>query len=342
MHKKLLSLAAVLAGLTFVSGTALAAAPFYEGKVIRIIVGLAAGGGYDAYARMIARHMAKHIPGNPTIVVENMTGAGSLISANYLYKVAKPDGLTIGHFNGTLFLNQLMKQPGVEFDARGFEFMGAANKEEAGFVFSKKSGITSVEKWMAAKEPVKLAGMAPGASPDNAIRIVKAALGLPIRLVSGYKGTSELRLAVEGGEADGTSFAWSSMRTTWRKSLETGDVVPVLQAVPKPFPDLPKVPLAISLAKTEEGRQLIEVGLHKTGVFSRPFVLPPGTPKERVQILVKAYQETLTNDKEFLAEAEKAKLDIDFVTAEDLRRAVLGIFEMDPAFVAKLENILYK
>jgi tripartite-type tricarboxylate transporter receptor subunit TctC len=342
MYRKLLALAVVLAGVIFVSGSALGAAPLYEGKVIRIIVGLPAGGGYDAYARMIARHMAKHIPGNPTIVVENMTGAGSLISANYLYKVAKPDGLSIGHFNGTLFLNQLMKQPGVEFDARRFEFLGAANKEEAGFVFSKKSGITSVEKWMTAKGPVKLAGMAPGASPDNAIRIVKAALGLPIQLVSGYKGTPELRLAVEGGEADGTSFAWSSMRTTWRKSLETGDVLAVLQAVPKPFPDLPKVPLAITLAKTEEGRQLIEVGLHKTGVFSRPFVLPPGTPKERVQVLVKAFQETLTNDKEFLAEAEKSGLDIEFISAEELQKAVSGIFDMSPAFVAKLENILYK
>ena len=132
------------------------------------------------------------------------------------------------------------------------------------------------------------------------------------------------------------------MRTTWRKSLETGDVIPVLQAVPTPFRDLPKTPLAISLAKTDEGRQLIEVGLHKSGVFSRPFVLPPGTPKERVQILVKAFQETLTEDKEFLGEAEKAGLDIEFASADDLQKAVSGIFEMAPALVARLENVLYK
>ncbi len=342
MHKTLLCIAAVLVGFTFFSGIAFGAAPFYEGKVIRIIVGLSPGGGYDAYARLIARHMGRHIPGNPTIIVENMTGAGSLIAANHLYRVTKPDGLTIGHFIGNLFFNQLMKQPGVEFDARRFEFVGAANKEEAVFALSKKSGITSMEKWMASQRPAKMAGQAPGAAPDNAIRIAKVALGLPIQIVSGYKATPELRLAVEGGEVDGTSFAWSSMRTTWRKSLESGDVVPVLQAVPKAFPDLPKIPLAISLARTEGARQLIEVGLHKSGVFSRPFVLPPGTPKERVEVLAKAFQETLTSDKEFLGEAEKAKLDIDFVTAEELRKAVFGIFDFDPAFVAELEKVLYK
>lgn len=341
MRRIFLSLAAVLLAFICSSGIAPGAAPFYEGKVIRIVVGLPAGGGYDAYARLIARHMAKRIPGNPTIIVENMTGAGSLIAANHVYKVAKPDGLSIGHFVGNLFFNQLMKQQGVEFDARKFEFLGAANKEEAVFAFSKKSGITSIEKWMASKSPVKMAGQAPGAAPDNAIRIAKVALGLPIQLVSGYKGTPEMRLAVESGEVDGTSFAWTSMRTTWRKSMETGDVVPVLQAVPNPFSDLPKVPLAISLARTEETRQLIDVGLHKSGVFSRPFVLPPGTPKERVQVLAKAFQDTL-RDRAFLEEAEKARLDIDLVTGEELEKAVASIFALDPALVARLQEVFFK
>jgi len=341
MHKTLVSIAAVLVGVTSFPGIALGAAPFFEGKVIRIIVGLPAGGGYDAYARLIARHMPKHIPGNPTIIVENMTGAGSLISANHLFRVAKPDGLTIGHFIGNLFFNQLMKQQGVEFDAQKFEFIGASAKEEAVFAFSKKSGITSLEKWMASKTPVKMAGQAPGAAPDNAIRIAKTALGLPIQLVSGYKGTSEQRLAVESGEVAGTSYAWASMRATWRKSLESGDVVAVLQAVPKPFADLPKVPLAMSLARTEEARLLIDVGLHKSGEFSRPFALPPGTPQERVQVLVKAFQDTL-RDKEFLEEADKARLDIDLVTGEELKKAVAGLFSLEPVVVAKLQEVLFR
>jgi tripartite-type tricarboxylate transporter receptor subunit TctC len=305
-------------------------------------VGFSAGGGYDTYARVISRHMGKYIPGNPAIIVENMTGAGSLIAANYLYKIAKPDGLTIGSFHGGLFFNQLMAQPGIEFDARKFEFIGAVAREEAVYAFTKASGITSMEKWMASKTPVKMGGVSPGVyAPDNVIRIVKAALGLPIQLITGYKGTADIRLACESGELAGTTWGWDSMRATWRKSLETGDVIVVLQAVPKPFPDLPKVPLAINLAKTDEARQLIELGIHSPSLFARPFVLPPGTPKEQEQILSKALQETL-KDKEFIAEMEKAKLDLNPVTGEELEKAVAGIFKIDPALTAKMKEILFK
>ena len=342
MRIGLFSRMVMMVGVLMVASVGFAAAPFYEGKTMRIIVGYSAGGGYDTYARVISRHMGKYIPGNPTIIVENMTGAGSLISANHVYKVAKPDGLTLGHFNGGLFFNQVLKQPGIEFDARKFEFIGAAVKEECAFAFTKASGITSVEKWAASKTPVKMGGVAPGAyAPDNVIRIVKAALGLPIQLVSGYKGTADIRLAAEGGELAGTSWGWDSMRATWRKALEIGDVVVVMQAVPKPFADLPNVPLAISLAKTDEARNLIQMGIHSPSVFARPFVLPPGTPQDRLQMLRKAMQDTL-KDKEFLAETEKAKLDLNPVSGEDLETAVGEIFKMEPSMLPKLNDILFK
>jgi len=343
MYKKCFALlVATAVGSVLNISLSFAAAPFYEGKSIRVIVGYSAGGGYDAYARVLARHMGKHVPGNPTFVVENMTGAGSLVSANYMYKAAKPDGLTIGHFNGGLFFNQIMNQPGIEFDARKFEYIGAAVKEETAFAFSKSSGITGVEKWMASKTPVKMGGVAPGAfAPDNVIKIVKAALGFPVQLVSGYKGTADIRLAVENGELAGSSWGWASMKSTWRKALDSGEVVVVLQAVPKPFPDLPQVPLAISLAKTEEARQLIELGIHSPSIFARPFVLPPATPKERLGVLEKALQETL-KDKDFLAEAEKSKLDIEPVTRSELEKSVAGIFKLNAALVAKLNDILFK
>ncbi len=342
MIRKLLSLAVaiVIVGLSLVPVTA-SAAPFYEGKTIRIIVGLSAGGGYDAYARAIARHMGKYIPGNPVIIVENMPGAGSLVSANYLYKAAKPDGLNIGHFAGSLFINQLMGQPGIEFDAVKFELIGAAVTEEIAYAFTKASGITSVEKWMASKTPVKIGGQGVGTPNDNSVRIVRAALGLPIHLVSGYKGSADIRLAIESGELQGGAWGWYSMRATWRKALEAWDVVVVMQGAPKPFPDLPKVPLAISLAKTDEARELIEVGIHSPAVFTRPFVLPPGTPKDRVQILSKALQETL-RDKEFVAETEKAHLDLNPVTGEELREAVTKFFKINPTLSAKLKDILFK
>ena len=222
-------LCAIVTFLSVISnGYAASVEEFYRGKNVRIVVGFSAGGGFDTYARAIARHMGKHIPGSPTVVVENMTGAGSLIAANHIYKVAKPDGLTIGHFIGGLFLGQVLGQPGVEFDARKFEFIGAPISDHVVCAMTKASGITSVERWMAAKTPVKMGGIAPGTStPDNATRILKAALGLPIQLVTGYKGTADVRLAAEGGEIAGGCWGWDSVSVTWRKALDTGDTVVV-------------------------------------------------------------------------------------------------------------------
>jgi tripartite-type tricarboxylate transporter receptor subunit TctC len=317
-----------------------AAQSFYEGKTVRIIVGLAPGGGFDTYARVVARHIGRHVPGNPTLIVENMTGAGSLIAANHVFKVAKPDGLTVGKFNGALMLGQVLGQPGIEFDARKFEFIGAAVKEDVACAMTKASGITSVEKWAASPVPVKLGGTGPGASPDNTARILKAALGLPIQLVAGYKGTAEIRLAADGGEVAGGCWSWESMRATWRNALETGEVVPILQATGRPFPDLPNVPLAINLAKSDEARRLIQIGIQNSGAFARPFLLPPGTPKERVQVLRRAFQETL-KDPAFLAETQRAKLTLDPVTGEDLERMVSELFALDPTVVGKLKDILY-
>jgi tripartite-type tricarboxylate transporter receptor subunit TctC len=205
---------------------------------------------------------------------------------------------------------------------------------------TKASGITSVENWAASPVPVKLGGTAPGASPDNTARILKAALGLPIELVAGYKGTAEIRLAADGGEVAGGCWSWESMRATWRNALDTGEVVPILQATGRPFPDLPNVPLAINLAKSDEARRLIQIGIQNSGAFARPFLLPPGTPKERVQILRKAFQDTL-KDPAFVAEAQKAKLTLDPLTGEELERLVAEIFTLDPALVAKLKDIPY-
>jgi len=204
---------------------------FYKGKTIRIVVGFSAGGGFDTYARTIARHLGKHIPGDPSVIVENMTGAGSLIAANHIFRVAKPDGLTIGHFIGGLFLGQVLGQPGIEFDARKFEYIGAPISDHVVCALTKASGITSIDRWMASKTPLKMGGIAPGTStPDNATRILKAALGLPIQVVSGYKGTAEVRLAAEGGEVAGGCWGWDSVSVTWRKALDSGDAVVVLQA----------------------------------------------------------------------------------------------------------------
>ena len=340
--KRLSIIGCLLLSLLFQTAAFAAPAPSpFEGKTVRIIVGYSAGGGYDLYARAISRYLGNHIPGKPTVIVENMTGAGSLIAANYLYKAAKPDGLTIGHFNGSLFFNQLLGQPGVEFDARKFVYLGAAVKEGMVCVFTKKSGITSAEKWMAAKTPVKMGGLGLGVNTDNNIRLIKSVLGFPTQLVSGYKGSADIRLAMDQGEIAGSSPTWISFRTSEGKALASGEFVVVLQSVPEPFPDLPKVPLVINYAKTEEAHKLIEAGIHDASVFSRAFVLPPGTPKELVQVLTRAFVDTM-KDKEFLADTEKAKLDIEPVTPAELEKSVGSIFKLDKPLVAKLRDILFK
>lgn len=320
--------------------SSLMAQEFYKGKTIRVVVATTPGGGFDAYSRAIARHMGKYIPGNPSFIVENMAGAGMLIGTNYLYKQARPDGLTMGNWIGSLVLHQLLGRKGVEFDARRFEYVGAPIKNHDLCLMTRASGISSAEQWMASKTPVKLGATPPGSTPYDVAAILKEATALPMQLVSGYKGTAEIRLAVDAGEVAGLcGLSWSSAKVTWRKQLETGEVHVVLQSAPAAHPDLPKVPLSISLAKDELGRKLIQAGMHDTSAITYLYSLPPGTPKERVQILRKAFADTL-KDPEFLAEAKKGSLDLDPVSGEDLDKIVAGFFKLDPVVVSKLKEIL--
>jgi tripartite-type tricarboxylate transporter receptor subunit TctC len=311
---------------------------FYKGRTIRMIVGTSAGGGFDTYTRTLARHFGKHVPGQPAIVVENMPGAGHLIAANHMFKVAKPDGLTVGHFHGGWFLYQLFQRPGIEFDATQFEFIGSPIKESRACAFTKASGITSVERWLASKAPVKVGGIGGGA-PDDMARMLAATTALPIQLVTGYKGTAEIRLAAESGELAGGCWTWDSIRATWSKAIQSGEAVVVLQAVAKPHPDLPRVPLAQSLAKNDEARQLLKAGVQDPADFYRPYVTPPRTPKQRVETLRQAFDATM-KDPEFLADAKKANLDLEPISGLEMERIVSGIFKLDPALTAKLKSIL--
>jgi tripartite-type tricarboxylate transporter receptor subunit TctC len=338
MWKRLLFVALVFVAFLTVR-SAYGAAPFYEGKTIRIIVGTSPGGGYDTYTRVIARHWARHIPGNPTIVVDNMVGAGGRIAANHMYKVAKPDGLTIGHFVGTQFMQQLLGSPGIEFDAQQFEYIGVPAKESMVIGIAKAMGVGSVEEWMATKKTIKFGGIAPGDITYDIPKLLEATLGLPIQVVTGYKGTGPIRLAFNGGEIAGVSAAWESLRATWRNELDTGELIIALQVTPQAHPELANVPLATKLAKTDEARKLLEVAAQSIGPTARPYLLPPGTPTERVAILRKSFLET-TKDAGMLAEAAKARLTIHPGSGEELERNIKAMFKLEPDLVAKLKEIL--
>jgi tripartite-type tricarboxylate transporter receptor subunit TctC len=224
---------------------------FYKNKTIRIIVSQSPGGGFDAYSRALARHLGKYLPGNPATLVQNMPGAGNMIAVNHLYRVAKPDGLTVGNFVGGVVLEQLLSRKGVDFDARRFEWIGVPIKYHPACVLNKSSGVATLSQWVAAKTPVKIGGTGPGSTSDQIPRVLAATVGLPLQLVSGYKGTADIRLAAESGEVDGACFAWQSIKATWRKGIESGQMNVVLQAMPMAHPELTNIALAATLARTE-------------------------------------------------------------------------------------------
>jgi tripartite-type tricarboxylate transporter receptor subunit TctC len=335
---RLIALAIAVVGVA-VTGHSATDDSFYKGKTVRMIVAFAPGGGFDTYTRLIGRHINKHIPGNPTIVVDNMTGAGGFIHANYMYQQAKTDGLTIGNNIGGLILQQIMGAKGASFDGKKFEFIGAPGIDTAVCALTKASGITSVERWFAAKEPVKLGGVGAGGTASDVARTVQAALKLPIRVVEPYKGTSEIKLAAEAGELAGGCWAWESLKSMWSKGIESGELNIVLTVMPKKHPELPNVPLAQDFAKTDDARRLLKYAVHDTAVITRLYFLPPGTPKDRVVILRKALADTL-RDPEFLADAKKSKLDIEPVTGEEMAKVVNDLYKIEPAMLERLKEVL--
>jgi tripartite-type tricarboxylate transporter receptor subunit TctC len=326
--------------LTLVLGdNAVSQESFFKGKTIRIIVPFAAGGGYDIYSRIIGRHMGKYIPGNPVFVVENMTGAGGLIGINHVYKVAKPDGLTIGTPIGTMFVDQMISRQGIEFDGRKFEYIGAPAQDTQLLAVHKRTGIKTIEQWLAHPTPIKFGSTGPGSANEDIPKIAKAALNLPLQVVSGYKGSAVIRLAFNSGEVDGVANAWESFVATWPQELQNGDVVLLLQASGKRHSDLPNVPLIIDYTKTAVGRKLVQAVINNFGATARPYVLPPGTPKDRVDLLRKAFMDTM-KDAEFAAELKKAKLDLNPLDGATLERNVRELFALDPTLIPTLAEIL--
>ena len=311
---------------------------FYKDKTVRFVVGYSAGGSFDLYSRMIARHFAKHVPGNPTVIVENMTGAGGIIAANYIFNQAKPDGLTIGAWAAPLILQHIMGNDATKFDGRKFGYLGVPSPYDTLCTFNKESGIKTVEDWSAAKRPLKISSIGPGTSTSDVPKLLKEALGLPLQIVEGYKGGADARIAVESGEVDGYCGSWQTVKTVWRGAFESGKIRAVLLATLKPNPDLKDVPLAIKYAKSDEARLLLRVADSAHGA-QFPYSVPPGVPRDRLQVLQKAFLDAL-KDPELLAEAKKSDIDIDPIDGPTTAKTFAGLYEIDPAMAERLKAIL--
>lgn len=315
---------------------------FYRGKTVRVIVGFSAGGGYDAYSRVICRHLHKHIPGNPSVVVDNMAGAGSILLANHINNVAPKDGTIIGNISGQIILEQLFGNPAVQYDMTKFRTLGVPIGETYLLVVTRKPGVTKYEEALGPKGKQIVMGGIPGSTVEQAPIIMRDAFGVNIKLVSGYKGTSDIRLAIDSGEVDGLFNSWTSLKITSYDKIKSGEWIVLAQIGEEPIPDLPNsknIPTIPLIAKTAEQRQLLRFGIAAPNQFGKIYVLPPGAPQDRVAALEAAFTKTFA-DKEFLAEANKGRLEIDPVSAQQAHELITDMMNMSPTVKAQLQKML--
>jgi len=329
--------AAVLAVVPVTTGWAQSPADFYKGKTIELFVGYSAGGGYDVYARMIARYMGKHIPGNPTIVVKNMPGAGSLAAANHIYNAAPKDGTAFGTIGRGAPFDPLFGVPEAQFDAAKFTWIGSANNEVSVCVAWNTSGVKSIEE-LRTKELI-VGGTGPSADTDQFPRIVNGVLGTKFKIVTGYPGGNDISLAMERGEVQGRcGWSWSSVITTQKAWFDEKKIIVLVQLSGAKHPDLPNVPLILDLAKTPEQKQILSLVFARQAL-GRPYMAPPGVPADRAAALRKAFMDTM-KDKEFLAEAEKTKLEISPTSGEDVQKIIEEAYKTDKTTVQKTAEML--
>ena len=310
----------------------------FKDRTLTFIVGYSPGGTYDQYTRLLARHISKYLPGNPTRIVENMTGAGGIIAANHLYNRAKPDGLTIAAWASPLILQHIMGNDAIKFDGRKVGWVGIPGPYDTACHFNSQSGIKTMDDWINAKRPMKIASIGPGTSLSDVPKLLKAALNLPLEMVEGYKGGAEARIAVESGEVDGLCASWQATKVSWRSQMQAGKIHVVLQATFKSHPELKKVPLAISYAKTEEAKTLLRVA-DNVHVYQFPFSVAPGTPPERLRTLQQAFVKTF-KDRELIAEADKSQLEVAPIDGPTTAKTFASLYELNPTLIARLKEIL--
>jgi tripartite-type tricarboxylate transporter receptor subunit TctC len=314
---------AVLA-LAPTAATAQSPAEFYKGKNVELYIGYSVGGAYDLYARVLARHLGRHIPGNPTIIPKNMEGAGSLRLANWLYNVGAKDGTVLATIGRGTGFDPLLGSKGAQFQADKFTWIGSANNEVSICVAWKGSGITKFEDTMT-KELI-VGGTGAAADTDQFPRILNGVLGTKFKIVSGYPGGNDITLAMERGEVKGRcGWSWSSVVATHKRWIDDKTITVLVQLSLNKHPDLPDVPLVMEFAKTEEQQQIFRL-IFARQVMGRPFLAPPGVPRDRAEALRRAFDDTM-KDAEFLADASRTQLEITPVAGAEVEKLVTELYQ---------------
>jgi tripartite-type tricarboxylate transporter receptor subunit TctC len=316
-----------------------AVADFFRGKQITIYVGSSAGGGYDTYARLISRYLGNHLAGNPTVIVENMPGAGSNKATGFIYSVAPKDGTAMAAVFPGALLDPLIGDVNVQHDPNKLFYVGNANSDV--YICFLRSDAPAKTFQDALSHEVILGASNAGGTTRDLPAMMNNLLGTKFRVVTGYAGSKEITLAIERNEVNGAcGIGWTGLPTMHPDWFAKKLMNVIVQVDIKGHPDLNKigVPLATEFAKTDEDRQVIEL-IESQGVFGRPYVMPPGVPAERVAALRKAFVETL-NDKALRAEGDKMQLDLDYMSGDDLQALVAKLYALPPAVVARAKAAL--
>ena len=334
---------AIFVCLTLLAATharAQSVAEFYHGKQVALVTSASVGGGYDQYARLLAKHMPRHIPGEPAIIVQNMVGAEGLRAANFLYNVAAQDGSVIGGLSRNTGLARFydFNNAGIQFDARKFHWLGSPQQEIGLFILSTKTGLHSIDD-LKTRE-VTVSSTARNSPTSIYSRILNATIGTRLKPIEGYAGSQACLIALERGEVDahvsgGSSAPFRARIMPW---LDNGDAKVIMQMGMKRDSAFTDVPTALELEQAPADRQLFEIAFAEQ-VMGRPFVLPPGVPRDRIEALRKAFDETM-KDPDFLADAKLQKAEIDPVSGEAINVLLDRVYAAPPDVVARIRGLI--
>ncbi|MFN3892580.1 MAG: Bug family tripartite tricarboxylate transporter substrate binding protein [Beijerinckiaceae bacterium] len=332
-RRNLIALSVALATAAIVSSPAKATDPF-AGKQIKILIGSSAGGGYDLFARTIAAHWARHIPGSPAFVPQNMPGALSINVANNIFNIAAKDGTVVGAVNPQIASEAILNPDRARFDARKFVWIGSALRETQVMIGAANAPVTSFEQ--AFERELILGGS--GGATNTFPTLTNAVLGTKFKIVSGYPGTREVNLAMERGEVQGIgAITWASVKATMGAKLKAKEVVLVGQYGAKKHPELPNVAHVPSFAKSPDDQAALRL-LFATQEFGRPYIAAPGTPADVAKLLQTSFMATM-NDREFLADAAKRGLDIEPMDGAEIQSLVENLYTTPAAVVERVRAI---
>jgi tripartite-type tricarboxylate transporter receptor subunit TctC len=324
---------ALIAGLTMLAGLPQAGLAQYEGKTITIVVGFKTGGGYDRTARILARHLPKYLPGSPNVIVQNMPGANSIIAANHVYSVAKPDGLTIGTFNRNLVLAQLTNVSGVKFDMTKFAWIGSAASESTVLAIRSDLPYKTFEDLRKGGKTVVIGATGPGANTYDFPLLLKELLGADLKIVSGYSSSSDIMLALERKEVDARAGSYSSLVSF----VERGVVRPIIRARAVE-PGIEKLPVDEDLATSPRAKAIMSLR-SAPEVVGRPFVMTPGTPEPMLKLMREAFAKAI-KDPELVAESKKAKMDLEYMPGDEALKIIKDVLSQPKDIVDEFRKYI--